>query len=286
LSSLLKIGEFSQISQVPIKTLRYYDEIGLFCPACTDSETGYRYYSVEQLARVHQIMALKDIGLSLEQITALINENLSTEQIRGMLRLKKSEIQEQVQDAERALSLVEFRLRMIEAEDNFPELPVVLKPLESLQVLSIFVEQPRHKKHHMIQAIKEAVNKGLIKHTGLIIDAFHGETILPLESPELQDNQHEILLGVTSSQESIHLDGIGEFSIRDEPAIKNAATIILTGGDRIKNFEKMALLQRWTILHGYQPLAYVRYVHHMSEFHTDNREELVIEAQLALADDN
>ena len=65
---MLKIGDFSKLSQVPVKTLRYYDEIGLLKPVQVDRFTSYRYYSFEQLRRLNRILALKDLGLSLEQI--------------------------------------------------------------------------------------------------------------------------------------------------------------------------------------------------------------------------
>jgi len=63
---MFKIGEFSKLSQVTVKTLRYYDEIGLLKPAEVDRFTSYRYYSVDQLPRLNRILALKDLGLSLE----------------------------------------------------------------------------------------------------------------------------------------------------------------------------------------------------------------------------
>jgi len=68
---------------------------------------------------------LKDLGLSLEQVSLILDQELSVEQIRGMLRLKQVEIQDQIISEQKKLSLVEFRLRMIEAEIKFPELDVV-----------------------------------------------------------------------------------------------------------------------------------------------------------------
>ena len=132
---MLKIGEFSRLSQVTIKTLHHYDELGLIKPAHIDPVTNYRFYTVEQLPRIHRIMALKEMGLSLEQIGLMLEKELSTEEMRGMLRFKQSEIQQEMREAQRQLSMVEFRLRMIEAEINFPELDVVMKRLESMRVL-------------------------------------------------------------------------------------------------------------------------------------------------------
>lgn len=64
---MFRIGEFSKIAQVSGRLLRYYDKIDLLSPEHTDPQTGYRYYSAKQLPRLNQILALKDLGLSLEQ---------------------------------------------------------------------------------------------------------------------------------------------------------------------------------------------------------------------------
>lgn len=135
---VLKIGEFSQLSQVTVKTLHHYDDIGLLKPAHIDKFTNYRYYTLEQLPRIHRIMALKDLGLSLEQISLMLNEELPNDQIRGMLRLKQAEAQQQMRDVRQQIAMIEFRLQMIEAETNFPELDAVVKRLAPIQCLSFF----------------------------------------------------------------------------------------------------------------------------------------------------
>src|SRR6185437_15238686 len=81
---MLKIGEFSRLSQVTVKTLHHYDEMGLLKPSLTDPFTSYRYYTLDQLPRLHTIMALKELGLSLDEIAQLLSEELSADQIRGM----------------------------------------------------------------------------------------------------------------------------------------------------------------------------------------------------------
>ena len=85
---MIRIGLFAKLSQVPVRTLRYYDEIGLLKPAEIDRFTDYRYYSIIQLPRLNRILVLKDLGLSLEQIAHLLAEGLPVEELRGMLRLK------------------------------------------------------------------------------------------------------------------------------------------------------------------------------------------------------
>ncbi len=67
---MMKIGDFSKLSRVSIKALRYYDEMGLLKPIEIDRFTGYRYYSASQLSSLNRIIALKDMGFSLEQIAS------------------------------------------------------------------------------------------------------------------------------------------------------------------------------------------------------------------------
>ena len=63
-----KIGEFSKLTDVPVKTLRYYDEIDLFKPAETDFYSNYRYYKEEQIVDLQIILELKEAGFLLEEI--------------------------------------------------------------------------------------------------------------------------------------------------------------------------------------------------------------------------
>ncbi len=88
---MFSIGEFARLANVSPRTLRYYEEIGLLAPAAVDTATGYRSYSAYQLSRVHRIVALKDLGLSLEQLRPLLDD-LSAGQLEGMLRLKRAEL--------------------------------------------------------------------------------------------------------------------------------------------------------------------------------------------------
>jgi DNA-binding transcriptional MerR regulator len=276
---MLKIGEFSQLSQVTIKTLHHYDSMGLLQPAHIDPSNGYRYYQVNQLPRLHRIMALKDLGLSLEQISLMLDGQVSTEQIRGMLHLRQAEIKQTMKEEQRRLAMIEFRLRMVEAEINFPELDVVIKRLEPMRFLSMFVGQD-HTKANIKTALLQAFTDGRIDHTGVTLDVFHGETILPLESPDLQENQHEILLSVSESQGPVSLEGIGDFNIRELPGVETAATLLITGNDKMDRYEKVALLRRWAVAHGYKPHKLVRYLNHRGPLQTSDREKYVIEAQL------
>lgn len=69
---MVKIGEFSRLRQVAVKTLHHYNDLGRLKPAEIDPVTNYRYYTVDQLPQIHRIMALKEIGHTLEQVGQML----------------------------------------------------------------------------------------------------------------------------------------------------------------------------------------------------------------------
>lgn len=70
----LKIGEFSKMMQVTVKTLRYYEQKGLLLPYEVDEWTGYRYYSIYQMQRLNIIRGLQQQGFTLEEIKELLED--------------------------------------------------------------------------------------------------------------------------------------------------------------------------------------------------------------------
>lgn len=134
---MIKIGDFSKLSQVSVKTLRFYDELGLLKPIEVDQFTNYRYYSANQLPRLNRILALKDLGFSLEQIASLLSHELPVEELRGMLKLKKAEQEQRVQEEIERLARVEARLKQIEMEHTMSNYEIVVKQVEPLQVATI-----------------------------------------------------------------------------------------------------------------------------------------------------
>ena len=74
---LYKIGMFAQMNHVTVKTLRFYESQGLLEPAFVDEENGYRYYTMNQMADIHQITALKEAGFTLEDIKNCIRYRIS-----------------------------------------------------------------------------------------------------------------------------------------------------------------------------------------------------------------
>lgn len=134
---MFTVGEFSLLAQVSKRLLRYYDEIGLLKPVQTDPQTGYRYYSAEQMSDLNRILALKDLGLSLDQIQRILRDNVTTEEIQGMLLLKKAEIEQQLRGELQRIRSIESRLQSIRSAEAKQPLNVVLKEIPAQPVLSV-----------------------------------------------------------------------------------------------------------------------------------------------------
>jgi DNA-binding transcriptional MerR regulator len=124
-----RVGEFSRLARVSVKTLHYYDEIGLLSPALVDADTGYRYYNADQLPRVNRLLALKQLGFTLTEIATLLDGAVTAQQLRGMLLLRRSELQQQRARTDARLAEVEVRLRQIEQEHSMTTPDILTKPV-------------------------------------------------------------------------------------------------------------------------------------------------------------
>jgi DNA-binding transcriptional MerR regulator len=137
---MLSIGEFARLGGVSVRTLHHYEDIGLLEPVSVNPTNGYRSYSAHQLPRLHRIVALKELGLSLHQLRPIL-DGLSPATLRGMLLMKRMELEEQVSTDQLRLARVEQRLRSIEREDTM-ECEILLKDVPEQRVAAIRVDRP------------------------------------------------------------------------------------------------------------------------------------------------
>jgi len=134
---MIRIGDFSKLSRISVKTLRYYDEMGLLTPVQVDPFTGYRLYEYSQLSDLNRILTLKDLGFSLEEIGRLLDDGLSVEQMRGMLKLRETEARQMVQEEAERLERIRTRLKQIEQENGMSKYDVVIKKVEEVKTASV-----------------------------------------------------------------------------------------------------------------------------------------------------
>jgi len=127
---MYKIGLFSTIGKVTIKALHYYDEVGLLKPERIDEENGYRYYSTEQLFKLHQIISLKQIGFSIEDIKSIING----QNIDEIIDKRKTEIENMLSYTSEQLSRINHYI--LEMREKVMNYSAVLKELPECIVYS------------------------------------------------------------------------------------------------------------------------------------------------------
>ncbi|HEX8929640.1 MAG TPA: helix-turn-helix domain-containing protein, partial [Actinomycetota bacterium] len=131
------IGDFARHGRVSVRMLRHYDAIGLLRPAHVDPVTGYRSYEAQQLSRLNRIVALKDLGFSLQQVQTILDDKVSVEELRGMLRLRRAQLQSQIASDAARLAQVEARLQIIEREGAMPADEVQVKRVPAVRVAEL-----------------------------------------------------------------------------------------------------------------------------------------------------
>lgn len=132
---MFAIGDFARHGRVSVRMLRHYDSIGLLRPAQVDEATGYRSYDAAQLADLNRIVALKELGFTLEQVRTMITDEISLSDVRAMLALRRAELETAVAESAARLAQVESRLRSIELGDEVPA--VVLKDLPATRFVEL-----------------------------------------------------------------------------------------------------------------------------------------------------
>ncbi|MEM9157032.1 MAG: MerR family transcriptional regulator [Cyanobacteria bacterium P01_F01_bin.33] len=275
---MFRIGEFSKIAQVPASQLRYYDDIGLFTPIRSDAETGYRYYSVQQLVQLNRILALKDLGLSLEQIKRLLADEVSPEEIRGMLALKKAQIEQTLHTETVRLRAVESRLQLLERQGPFQDDDVVLKSLPAQCFLSLrrtfdgladtlsFIAE-------MSQVVPEKVGaKALGRFTAVMHNERYEDRKWDLEFGFLLDRPLDA---------TVSLSGGASMRVRELPEVATAVTAMRLGGPE-RGICAHGAIGTWIETHRYQAIGPSREVFIVPPL-PGRESEMVVEIQFPVA---
>jgi DNA-binding transcriptional MerR regulator len=224
---MFRIGEFSRIAQVSGRLLRYYDEIGLLSPEFTDPQTGYRYYSAHQLFRLNRILVLKELGLSLEQVARLLGQNTSTDEIRGMLTLRKAQIEQTVQEEMARFRDIEARLQQLETQGHIQERDIVLKSVPAQDYLALREVLPgmgavRQLVMNIVDVVPPAVGKNALGTIAIMMK--HS----PTYEPEALDVEVGYLL-TGSVPKRITLSEGRIMATRKLPAVDTMATMVHLG---------------------------------------------------------
>jgi DNA-binding transcriptional MerR regulator len=245
---MFKIGEFSKIAQVSGSQLRYYDEIGLLKPAKIDEWTGYRYYSAQQIPRLNRILALKDLGLSLEQIQRMLDSEVSSDEIRGMFALRKAQIEQSLQDEIMRLQQIEARLNQIDDGVVPDDYEIIVKSLPAMPYLSLRETLPSFDVARMILAemtraiSNSAQRKNLGQLTVLMHEEMFGTKTIDLEMGFTLQQQNETAVSFAQGR---------ALTVRQLPPVETMVTAVRVGIPQTSH-QCRAVLANWVEANGYE----------------------------------
>jgi DNA-binding transcriptional MerR regulator len=263
---MFAIGEFARHGRVSVRMLRHYDAIGLLEPVRVDPATGYRFYDASQLSRLNRIVVLKDLGFTLQQVASILNEHVGPAELRGMLMLRRAELQQQIAIDTARLTQVEARLAAIESEAAQPP-AVVVKPIAPVRVAELTglaagyeprfitpVIQPLYREltRLLCEAAIAVTGPGVAYYEDAADDVIKVHAALPV--------------GVRSGREH-------GFDVVELAEIPEAATLVHRGSmDHV--LPSIQALARWIDANGYTSLGYAREV---TLTFADNRDDWVTE---------
>ncbi|MDP9866209.1 MULTISPECIES: MerR family transcriptional regulator [Streptosporangium] len=271
---MFSIGDFAQLGRVSVRMLRHYDALGLLRPARVDPASGYRSYQAHQLSRLNRVIALKDLGFTLQQVRSILDEKVSTAELHGMVRLRRAELEERIAADTARLLRVEARLRSMEREGHMGIEEVVLKrvaPVRLAELTAVAASYDSEDISPVIQPLYGELFRRLdragVTRSGYGIACYEPEA----------DGRVVVHAGVEVTAEA---SGEHDFAIVDLPAIETAATIIHRGSmDEVgPTFQALA---HWIEEHGYRSVGLAREV--SIECPHDDRDSWVTELQMTVA---
>lgn len=273
---MIKIGDFSNLAHVSIKTLHHYDELGLLKPAYIDRFSGYRYYALQQLATLNRILALKDLGLSLEQVAQLLHdETVSTAEMRGMLRLKRMELAARVEEEQARLLRVEQRLRQLEGQDVPAEVAVKAVPAQTVLLAQVIAAD-----ESMLLRARQSLQTLLQNHLDQARLKPAGPWFGLMENLPYAEADHELTLGVPVQLRSHRADDWHgtPVSLRELPAAPNMASLVHTA--EVAGLPlTYTSLYAWTQANGYKVAGLFREIYLPDSPATPSADAALIEVQ-------
>ncbi|HEV8190497.1 MAG TPA: GyrI-like domain-containing protein, partial [Ktedonobacterales bacterium] len=238
---MLKIGDFSRLSRISVVTLRHYADLGLLPPAWIDSDSGYRYYALDQLPQLHRILALKELGFSLEQVAQLLHTGeVPATQLRGMLLLKQAELEQQMRAQQARLAALDIRLRQIETGGT-SAYDVVLRPVEAQLVATLRAVIPSG---DAVERLFEEVETYVAQHRARA----HKPPLAIYHDPEYRDREVDVEVAVPVGAP---LSGTERIVVRELPGVAMMACVVHAGSYATIDQASGALFS-WLAAQGYR----------------------------------
>jgi DNA-binding transcriptional MerR regulator len=268
---MLSIGDFARFGQVSPRMLRHYDETGLLRPNEVDPQTGYRLYDVASLGRLHRLLALRDLGFTLEQIRPLLEDDVPVEQLRGMLRLGRAQIEQNLEAEQARLRRVEAHLRALERSTTMQLHDVVIKQAESIRLAEAVGTAPGYGSANLGPLFAQLLPE-VVKHLTQV-GAKPGISVGHYEAP-LDDGSVMLHAGFDIGDQDVSSTDVVQ--VVDLPAVEVVSVIHRGPMEGIElAFEALV---RWIEDSGYRSAGGSRELYH--EFHEEDPTRHVTELQI------
>lgn len=263
---MLKIGEFSRLSRISVRMLRHYDEIGLLAPDTVDPETGYRYYSEEQLAAASRITALREMDFSLAAIGEMLRSG-ERETVDSFYCERLRTLTEQMQAIHQRIALVKSARKRLRKDEKAMEYQVNLKTIPERYAACVRMTLPRYDAEGMLWStlMSETARMNLVADDpclccAVFLDGEHKDENVDVEIQKTVKGRYE---------DTEHV------RFKTLPAVTVASTV--HHGSYSTIGEGYAMLASWVRDNGYALCAPSFCIYHVSPHETSTPGEMVTE---------
>lgn len=261
---MLKIGDFSRLSRVSIRMLRYYDENNLLRPVKIDALNGYRYYEESQLSDIGKIVALKEMGFSVAAIKEVLKCDKDSSDLERLFAIKRAQLLDESAEIKKRIQLLDTALKRLREEKTM-NYNCVIKEMPERYVASVRMTIPRYEDEGKVwhYLFSETAHQNM-QICGPCMAVFHDK--------EYKEENIDVEVQVPVKGDYIDTEHV---SFKKE----QGATVVSTTfyGSYSQFTEAYAVLAAWTAENDYAFCGAMMDIYHVGINKTQNPDELVTE---------
>lgn len=261
---MLKIGDFSRLSRVSVRMLRYYDDVGLIKPTKVDDLTGYRFYNENQLPQMSKINALKDMGFSISMIKDILQYEDNVIEIEKVFKIHRKQLLEDIEKLNYQIKLLDIALGKLR-KDEVMKYNCVIKEMPERYVASVR------------QTISKYEDEGKLWHI-LFKETSHlnmipcGSAMAILHDKEFKENDVDV---------EVQIEVKGKYPDTQNVKFKMINSLLVASTSFNGSYDQFrdayAALAAWVFENGYEFCGAMIDIYHVGPNETRNPDEFVTE---------
>lgn len=261
---MLKIGDFSRLSKVSVRMLRYYDEMNIIKPSKVDKFTGYRYYNEEQLLTMGKINSLKDMGFNVTAIGEMIKADDSPQKMKRMFESQKAQLMRELEILNKQIQLLDIAIERLR-KDKIMSYDCIVKQIPNRYVASVRQIIPRYDEEWKLWHI-------LFSETAKIRMIPCGSAMAILHDKEYKEKDVDV---------EVQIEVKGKFADTENVKFKKESEQLVAStifkGSYSQFPDVYASLAKWVSDNGYEFAGAMMDIYHVSPNETQNPDEFVTE---------